>query len=56
MAAKQDSRQYRGCRAWDVENKSQIVSRDVSTVLIPRILVFLGAMWYSGFDRYRHFE
>jgi hypothetical protein len=56
MAAMQDSRHYRGCDAWDEENKSQIVRRDFSTVLMPRILVFLDTMWCSGVDRYRHFE
>jgi len=49
MVAKQDSRQYLGCRAWDEENKSQIVRREVSTVFMPRILVFLDAMWCSEF-------
>jgi hypothetical protein len=34
----------------------QLVRRDVSIVLMPRILVFLDAMWCSRVDRYRHFE
>jgi hypothetical protein len=40
MAAKQDSRQYRGCRTLDEGRKVKFARRESSTVLMPKFWSF----------------